>query len=67
MMLPSGLIQLNLGGFIVYIEGSLAMINIKRVSLSMRIVFVVADSIDPDERFNLGLHCLLEYAFKGLN
>ena len=43
---------------------------IKIIFLSLKIVFVIAYSVDPDEMlhnaaFNLGLHCLPKYAFRG--
>ena len=41
------------------------------VFLSLRIVFTLTNSVDPDEMphyaaFHLGLHCLSKYPFRGL-
>ena len=48
---------------IVYIEGSQIIISTKIVFLSLKISFVLVNSVDPDEMmhyaaFHLGLHCL---------
>ena len=46
--------------------------TIKIAFLSMKIVFVLANSTDPDEmwhnaQFHLGQHCLSKYAFMSLS
>ena len=43
--------------------------QIEIVFFSLKIVFVLANSVDPDEMldyaaFHLGLHCLSKYAFR---
>ena len=43
--------------------------QIKTVFLSLKIIFVLENSVDPDKMlhyvtFYLGLHCLPEYAFR---
>ena len=51
---------------ILYFEGLLVKISIKfDIFLSLKIVFILANSADPDEMlpyaaFHLGLHCLLK-------
>ena len=54
---------INLGRSIVYIIGSQVILLNKIVFLSLKIVFVLANSEDPDEMphsnaFHFGLHCL---------
>ena len=63
---------INLGWSIVYIEWSHVIIskNIKIGFLSLKIVFVLANSVDPDDMlhnaaFHMGLHCFPKYAFRG--
>ena len=53
------------------IEGSQVIISNCIVFLSPKIVYVLANSGDPDEMlhvaaFHLGLHCLLKYLFRGI-
>ena len=53
---------MNLGWSIVYIEGS-------QVIISLKIAFVIGNSVDPDEMllyatFHLGPHCLPKYLFR---
>ena len=55
------------GWSIVYIEGVTGY-NFKKIFLSLRIVFVLANSADPDKMshyatFYLGLRCLRKYLF----
>ena len=56
----------------MYIEGSPIIISkIRIVFLSLKIVFVLANSVDPDEMlhhaaFHLGLHCLPKCTFSNL-
>ena len=56
---------------IVYIERSQVIISKKRiVILSLKIEVDFTNSVDPDEMlhnavFNLGLHCLLNFLFRG--
>ena len=57
--------SINLGRSIVYGHN----FQIKIVFLSLKIVFVLANSVDPDkmlhyEAFDFGLHCLSKYAFR---
>ena len=48
----SGLIQINLGWAIAEVEGSHVQISPKNiVFLSLKIVFVLANSVDPDSSF----------------
>ena len=54
----------------VYIEGSQVIISTKIVFLSLKIDFVLANSVNPDEMlhiaaFHQGLHCLSKYPFRG--
>ena len=56
---------INLGWSIVYTEGS----QVKIVLLSLKIVFVIANSVDPDEMphysaFHLGHHSLPKNTFR---
>ena len=60
---------INLGWSIAYKVGS-KVINPKNknVFLSMKMAFVLANSVDPDEMlqyaaFHLGLHCFSKYTF----
>ena len=60
------------GWSIIYIEGPQVIISTKIVFLSLKIYFVLANSVDPDEMlqyaaFHLGLHCLSKYAFRGFS
>ena len=57
------------GCSIVYIEGSQVIIS-KKFVFSLKIDFVTANCADPDEMlhyaaFDLGLHCLPKYQFRG--
>ena len=60
---------INLGWSIIYIKGSQIIISKNTiVFFSLKIIFVLANSVDPDEMphyaaFYLGLHCLPKYAF----
>ena len=59
----------NLGWFIIYVEGSHVIISKNIVFRSLNVIFVLANSVDPDEMpyyaaFHLGLHCLPKYAFR---
>ena len=58
------------GWSILYIEGSRLIFSNQNVFLSLKIVFVLANSVDPDEMphyaaFHLRLHCLPKYPFWG--
>ena len=67
---PIKLHTIKLGWSIPYIEGSQVIILKKIiVFLSLKIDFVLANSVDPDEMlhyaaFHLGLHCLPNYPFR---
>ena len=55
---------------IVYFKGSQVDISKSWCVLFLKIVLVLANSVDPDEMqhcaaFHLGLHCLLKYPFGG--
>ena len=57
------------GWSIVYIEGSQVIISIN-YCISLKIFFVIANCVDPDEMqhyaaFHLGLHCFPKYLFMG--
>ena len=60
----------NLGWSIVYSEKSKLIVSVyKMYFFSLRIVFVLANSVDHDEMplyatFHLGLHCLPKYTFR---
>ena len=59
---------IRLGWFIIYFEGSQVIIS-KYFFLSLKITFVLANSVDPDEMlhyeaFHQGLHCLPKYSFR---
>ena len=61
---------INLGWFIVHIEGSQVIISNKIVLFSLKIILVLVNSVDPDERlhyaaFHLGLYCLPRYPLWG--
>ena len=61
---------INLGWFIVYIEGSPVIISNKNLISYLKIVIVLANSVDTDEMqhgaaFHQGLHCLPKYPFRG--
>ena len=62
---------IHLGRSIRYIEGSHVIISKKYcIHFSEDRFFVLANSADPDEMlhfvsFNLGLHCLPKYPFRG--
>ena len=63
LIIPFGLIQINLGLSIVY------NFQLRLYYLSLKIISVTANSVDPDElwhnmAFHLGLHCLPKYAFR---
>ena len=64
-------LDLNLGWFIVYIEGSQVIIYPTKIYLfSLTIILGLANSVDADEMphyvaFHLGLHCLPKYQFRG--
>ena len=55
---------------LVYIEGLQVIISkFEIVLLSLKICFIFANSVDPDEMphyaaFHLGLHCLPKYTFR---
>ena len=58
--------------FICVLRGNLSQ-NLKKndVFLSLKIIFILANSKDPDEMqlhaaFHLGLHCLPKYLFTGI-
>ena len=58
---------ISLGWPIVYIEGSQVIIS--KDCISLKIFFVLANSVDPGEMlhyaaFHLGLHCLPKYSFR---
>ena len=58
------------GWFIEYIEWLQVIIPTEIEFLSLKIVLVLANSVDPDEMphygaFHLGLHCLLKNPFRG--
>ena len=62
---------INLGWSIVFIEGSEDKFYIKNiVFLSLKIVFVLTNSVYPDEMLHYyvaihqGIHCLPKYAFR---
>ena len=53
---------------ILYFKGFSVQISINGVFLSLKIVFILANSADPDEMlpyaaFHLGIHCLRKYMF----
>ena len=55
---------INMGLSIVYI------CTLRVVFLSLLVVFILGNSVDPDEMqhyaaFHLGLHCLPKYPFRG--
>ena len=55
-----------MGLFIIYFNGSQLVLY----QLSLRIVFTLANIVDPDEMppyaaFHLGLHCMAKYPFRG--
>ena len=62
-----------MGCSIVYIQGSKVYnFQIKTVIFSLKFIFILANSVDPDEMphdvaFHLGLHCLPKYAFRSHN
>ena len=61
---------MHLGWSIVYIDGSQVIISKNIVFISMKMDFVLANSVDPDEMlhytaFHQGLHCLPTYLFRG--
>ena len=52
----------------VYIKGSQVILSKQFIFLSLKINFVLANSVDPDEMthyaaFHLGLHCFQKYSF----
>ena len=58
------------GWSIVHIEGSQVIISKNIIFLSLKIDFVIANSVDPDEMphyvaFHLGLQCSSKYPFRG--
>ena len=58
------------GWSIVYIEGSQVIISIN-YCISLKIYFVIANCVDPDEMqhyvaFHQGLHCFLKYPLMGI-
>ena len=60
--------MMNLEWSIVHIEGTQVII-FKENCIFLKMVFVLATSVDPDEMphygaFHLGLHCLPNYAFR---
>ena len=67
-ILLSGLVQLTWDGPL-YIPRVHRLEFPNKRFLSLMIVFVLANSVDPDEMlhyaaFHLGLHCLPKYAFR---
>ena len=62
-----------MGWSIEYIEVSQVYnFQIKKVFLSLKICFVLANSLNPDEmphhaEFHLGLHCSSKYTFRSHN
>ena len=55
----------NMGWSIVYIEGSQVIFFPNKIAFfTLKIVFVLANSVDPDEVPHLGFHCLLKYVFR---
>ena len=60
---------INLEWFIVYIEGLHVIFCKQIVILSLKIIFVLANSVDPNEMphnaaFHLGLHCMPKHIFR---
>ena len=56
---------------ILYLKGFSVQISINGIFLSLKIVFILANSADPDEMlpyaaFHLGIHCLRKYLFIGI-
>ena len=72
MDFPIQIYTIRMGVFIIYFKGSQVEIFKKDVHFSpcLKIVFILANSEDPDEMlhfaaFHLGLHCLQKYTFTG--
>ena len=56
---------------ILYFQRLLVAFSIKLYILSLKNVFILANGVDPDEMppyvvFYLGLHCLHNYLFRGI-
>ena len=74
--LNSGISRLNYPEILQTLDGPLYILRAHRlefpdkiVFLTLKIIFVLAKSVDPDEMphyaaFHLGLHCLPKYAFR---
>ena len=55
----------------VFLRGRRSKFLISDVCMSLKLVFILANSADPDEilhnaTFHLGLHCLPKYLFTGI-
>ena len=62
---------ISMGLSILYFKGSQVEFFLNySVFLSLKVVLILANSVDPDEMqhyaaFHLGLHCLPKYPFRG--
>ena len=71
MEFPLQIDIIGMGLPIVHFKGSQAVLNYD-VFLSLKAVFILANSADPDEMqhhatFHLGLRCFQKYQFRQLN
>ena len=60
----------SMGVLIMYFKGSQVEFLNYCVFLSLKVVLILANSVDPDEMqhyaaFHLGLHCLPKHPFRG--
>ena len=71
MDLPIHIATINMDLSILYFKGSQVKFHNINIFLSLNIVFILANSADPDEMphyaaFYLDLHCLPKYLFTSI-